>query len=67
MAGFKKRKLVTFNIDPDVWWQFLNICRSHDMSGSQVLRNHVNHIITGKLRLTDKEISEHRKAAQPDP
>ncbi|MBA7658407.1 hypothetical protein ES703_66358 [subsurface metagenome] len=67
MPGLKQPKVVTFKIDQDIWWDFLRICRTHDMSGSQVLRNYVNLIVTKKLRIMDKKVYEHRKAKTPGP
>lgn len=67
MPAPSQRSLVTFNIDQLTWWDFLRICKSHDMSGSQVLRNYVNLIVTGKLKIMDKEVRADRKAKQPGP
>ena len=57
-----KQHIVTFRIDPRLWQKFIKLCRSKDMSGSQVLRNYISLIVNKKLRIMDKKVWEHRKA-----
>lgn len=62
--GKVQQHIVTFRIDPKVWKEFLKICKSKDMSGSQVLRNYIGMIVNKKLRIMDKKVWEERKAKQ---
>jgi len=59
--------IATFRIDLCTWKKFLKTCKHKDISASQVLRNYINLIVTKKLRIMDKLVWEHRKAAQPGP
>ena len=60
--GQAQHHIVTFRIDPRLWQKFMKICRSKDMSGSQVLRNYITLIVDKRLRIMDKKVWEHRKA-----
>ena len=60
--GQAQQHIVTFRADPKVWQKFLKICRTKDMTGSQVLRNYMTLIVNGKLRIMDKKVWEQRKA-----
>lgn len=67
MPTSKQLHVVTFRIDLPIWKKFLKTCKNKDLSGSQVLRNYINLIVTQKLRIMDKKVYEYRKAAQPAP
>lgn len=51
MPSSKQPHLVSFRIDPPTWKKFLTVCRSKDMTGSQVLRHYINLVATKKFQI----------------
>lgn len=63
MAASKDLHVVTFRIEPKIWKKFLSICKKEDLSGSQVLRNYINLIVTQELSIKDMKLWEQRKTS----